>query len=36
VAGEKKKIGPRARRAWEERQRPLPPRAEGAARKLIQ
>jgi membrane protein len=36
VAGEKKKIGPRARRAWEERQRPLPPRTEGAARKLIQ
>ena len=35
VPGERKKIGLRAKRAWEERQRQLPPRAEGAARSLV-
>jgi membrane protein len=35
VPGEKKKIGARARRAWEERQRQLPPSADAAARKLV-
>ena len=34
VPGERKMIGARAKRAWEERLRQLPPTAEGAARKL--
>jgi membrane protein len=35
VPGEKKKIGARAKRAWEERQRQLPPRAAAPARNLV-
>jgi membrane protein len=35
VPGERKMIGARAKRAWEERLRQLPPTAEGAARKLL-
>ena len=35
VPGEKRKLGARARRAWEERQRQLPPKVEAAARKLV-
>ena len=35
VPGEKRKLGARARRAWESRQRQLPPRAHEPSRKLV-